>query len=193
MAKGTDDASEDPYYIVLQLASGTNSSNTTNATMPCMMPSDEGYIPCPCNVSETTATNITYVCYDVSFICPSGTRRLEILEDESEFSQGEDDDDLPRRSLAGDDGDDAGLEETQSTSMSDYGALLASLLKAASSVLSQNPFAIDLSKARDTLIMIACLLCGLIGGCTFFAKWDTDDRNALLYLKGYVFMSVCFI
>jgi hypothetical protein len=157
----TDD--EDPYFIVLQLvavAADANSTDSTgNATIPsCTLPSDSGYIPCPCNVSAVSATNVTYRCLDISFICPSASRRLQT-------------------------DDDGGVQGEQSTSMSDYGALLASLLEAAKSVLSQNPFTINLAQARDTLIVVALLLSFMFGGCFYFSKWDSWDKNALIYLK----------
>merc|ERR1711871_1471943 len=81
-------------------------------------------------------------------------------------------------------GDDGGLSGEQSTNLSDYGALLASLMAAAASVLSQNPFAISLEEAIYTLMICAFLLWAMFGGGSYFARWDMMDRNNLLYLKG---------
>jgi len=36
----------------------------------CMLRKGDAYVPCPCNVSSHTATNVTFICYDLTPICP---------------------------------------------------------------------------------------------------------------------------
>jgi len=192
------EVNDDPYYIVLQLTTeiSASSNQTNNSTSnhaasvhipKCQMPSATGYVDCPCNVSSVGLTNVTYICYDISFICPAvSSRRLEetdessVLYDPFIANQQQEE---QRRSLYDENYDSRRLDD--STSMSDYGALLAALAAALASVLSQNPFAIDLNQAKWTLVMIACILSISMYGCSFFKKWDMADRNALLYLKDF--------
>lgn len=209
---------DDPWYIVMQMqppneddlaymAANNISLDGANRTLPdCKLPSDTGMIDCPCNVSQVYDTNVSYVCPDLSFLCPSSPGATEVrrmltaedlmyyggtgLEDEDDAEEQEQQRKYKsrkrkRRLQADDDGgDDGGLQGPQSTNMSDYGALLASLLAAAAAVLGQNPFAINFADAIYTLMVIAFLLYAMFGGLAFFAKWDMADKNALLYLKG---------
>jgi len=182
----TSSNDSDPYYIILQLTKSSTVINaTTNSSIQlipdCKLPSANGYEDCPCNVSSVSATNVTYVCYDTSFLCPKTSRRLDTSEDDDEssytFSKSIND---GRRRLSEDELTD---DSSQSSSSSDYGALLAAIANAAASVLSQNPFAVDWANAQAALFLVGSLIIAFTSGAVFFKAWDRRDRNALLYLS----------
>ena len=163
----------DPYYIILPLTSTTETSSGNNSGPICTIPTSSGYLPCPCNVSEVTDTNVTYICYDIGFICPSGPRRLfdinqeDLITDSPMNENLEINHDYPRRALT----------EEEATSLSDYGTLLFKLVEAVKSVLSQNPLTINYEAAKYVLIFVGCLIFLMFSGIVFFRSWDNRDRK----------------
>ena len=234
-----------PFYFVMQFAApvATNGS-AHNSSNPIKIPAcnyknpdGDGYLPCPCNQTQHTATNVTFKCADTAFLCPPsvpGTakraRRLSIelknqffsfddfddfgtidgkvlpdysiidspleafseeeYDEEDEFEDEADMGDHRELGSSSSGGDDSGSSSSSSyfsgsmTSTNiDTGAILAALLAAFASVLSQNPFDIDINKAKGILIFIGILLFIWGVGCYGFNHWDIRDKTDLIYLR----------
>ena len=86
-----------------------------------------------------------------------------------------------------DDGNDGSSSDDQfsskaSATSSEFGSVLEAIAAELSSVLSLNPFAIDLHKATPVLAGVGgfagCILFGLI----FFSNWDRAERLEMVYL-----------
>ena len=67
-------------------------------------------------------------------------------------------------------------------SASEFGSILAAIGAELASVLSLNPFAIDLSKATAVLALVSSICGSIIIGLCFFLRWDKFERHELLYL-----------
>ena len=65
----------------------------------------------------------------------------------------------------------------------DTGAILVAILAAFASVLSQNPFDIDINKAKGILIFIGILVFIWGAGYYFFNRWDMLTQTELIYLR----------
>ena len=163
------------------------------------------YVPCQgCDISSYTNYNVTYSCYDISQICPSGVvrRRLqgadqhfnyhpdseqEEGEEEREDMQSDDDDDGEggrgrgcSRALEAADDDNA---EATSISPATYGMLSQAVVAQLSSVLSSNPFASDLTQSKTVLVFVGCLT-GFIGlVIIFLSRKDRTEKMEKKYLR----------
>ena len=138
----------------------------SNATFPdCTQFSIEsGYSPCQgCVVSSYNNINVTYSCFDVAQLCPGvgSNRRL----------QGDDDGD--------DDGDDFLSGDTSAASSVQYAALINTL----DSVLSTNPFSLDLQQNSSVVIFLSVLVSIILIGFVYFRRWDVHDHHVMLYAK----------
>jgi hypothetical protein len=168
------------------------------------------YVPCQgCDISSYTNYNVTYSCYDISQICPSGVvrRRLqgadehfnyhydseqEERESEREDMQSDDDDDDGEggRERGGGRGYSRALEaadedNAEATSMSPatYGMLSQAVVAQLSSVLSSNPFASDLTQSKTVLVFVGCLT-GFIGlVLIFLSRKDRTEKMEKKYLR----------
>ena len=137
-------------------------SIVSNATFPdCTQFSIEsGYSPCQgCVVSSYNNINVTYSCFDVAQLCPGvgSNRRL----------QGDDD------------GDDFLSGDTSAASSVQYAALINTL----DSVLSTNPFSLDLQQNSSVVIFLSVLVGIILIGFVYFRRWDVYDHHVMLYAK----------
>ena len=160
-------------------------SNTTattrgksNFTLPaCTLYNGVAYVPCKsCNISSYTDFNVTYGCFDITQLCPSNSivRYLRHSGDETfnnfvdsinentheESEKGEEEEEEEeeydrrqyKRHLTVD--DDASVT---SVSASTYGVLLESIKAELFSVLSSNPFQLNISQSIVVLTFVGCL------------------------------------
>ena len=67
-------------------------------------------------------------------------------------------------------------------SASEFGSILAAIGAELASVLSLNPFAIDLSKATAILALVSSICGSIIFGLCFFLRWDKTERHEFIYL-----------
>lgn len=168
------------YYVNIQFAQEQdfNESGTgDNFTFPLcsFFDSDtQTYTGCSgCNVSSYTNFNVTYACFDISQLCAgaadSTTRRLQsdVL--------------MTIRSLAAYDDDTVGLSST--SSIAAYGALVSSLISVFVSVLSANPFAVDIAEVYPVVIMVGLLGIILLAGLVYFLRWDISDHQFTVYVE----------
>ena len=182
----------------------------SNFTIPaCTRYNGVSYLPCNgCNLTSYTNYNVTYTCYDVRTICPSVVSRRNLEEnDVEEEGEGEGDDDneneyegeveegsaesssSPRpnvrsmsRSLQT--ADDDGIDGSDSGgSPSTYGTLVQSVATELSLVLSQNPFAQNLSQSTVVLTFVGCLT-GFIGlMLLYLLRRDDEEKLQRTYVK----------
>ena len=188
----------------------------SNYTIPVCTQYDSvraAYMPCQrCDISSYTNYNVTYSCYDISQICPSGVvrRRLQGADErfnyhhyDSEQEEGEGE----REDMQSDDDDDDGEgcrergrgrgrghsraleaaddDNAEATSMSPatYGMLSQAVVAQLSSVLSSNPFASDLSQSKTVLVFVGCLT-GFIGlVLIFLSRKDRTEKMEKKYLR----------
>ena len=66
--------------------------------------------------------------------------------------------------------------------VSEFGTVLRAIVDEVSSVLSQNPFAIDLNRATPVLALVGCICGSIILGLLYFLRWDKLDRHKAVYL-----------
>ena len=64
----------------------------------------------------------------------------------------------------------------------EFGTVLGAIVDEVSSVLSVNPFAINLSSAKPVLALVGCICGSIILGLLFFLRWDKMDRHKAVYL-----------
>ena len=67
-------------------------------------------------------------------------------------------------------------------STSEFGSILNAIGAELASVLSLNPFAIDLSKATAILAFVGSICGALLLGLYFFLRWDKLERHQYIYL-----------
>jgi hypothetical protein len=151
------------FYISLQFSSKMDLNFTAqrlglkaNITLPqCRFYDGSEYTDCQgCNISSYTDYNVTYGCYDLSVLCSGASSTRHMA-----------------RRLA--DGEGA----------ASYAALAEAIAAELASVLSQNPFAIDLAKAKAILIFISFLIFTFFAGIFCTLPWDKFEHNQLVYLK----------
>ena len=85
-----------------------------------------------------------------------------------------------------DDGPASADDEFSSSSQasgSEFASILQAILAELASVLSLNPFNIDLSKAIPVLSFVGSLSGTIIIGLVFFLRWDKKERHQAVYLK----------
>ena len=183
------------------------SKSASNFTLPaCTQYNGVKYIPCKsCNISTYTNYNVTYSCYDSTQLCPlssvkvySQDREYESMgvfisvsdDDDDDGEQGyerieheRDKDDLrqtPSRFLLADDDNTA---VSTSTSTSTYGMLLETVLGELSSVLSSNPFALNLAKSTTVLSLVGCLGGFIILMLIYLLRLDNNERLHKIYVR----------
>ena len=79
-------------------------------------------------------------------------------------------------------GSDDRFVSKKSTSATEFGTLLTAIGDQLGSVLSQNPFLIDLSKATPVLAFVGTLFALIFIGMIFFLRWDKAERHEAIYL-----------
>ena len=79
-------------------------------------------------------------------------------------------------------GSDDRFVSKKTTSVNEFGTILTAIGDQLSSVLSQNPFLIDLSKATPVLAFVGTLFGLIIIGMIFFLRWDKTERHDAIYL-----------
>lgn len=135
---------------------------TSNFTFPACSVYDsasQSNVPCSgCNISSYTNNNVTFGCRDISLIKSTSTATVS----------------------SGDDATDDGIG---TASASQFGAILALLAAELVSVLSSNPFALDLTKAQGILSFIGCLIFFIFGGIFYFRHWDYLDGLEMLEMR----------
>jgi hypothetical protein len=77
--------------------------------------------------------------------------------------------------------DDEFTSKNQATG-SEFGSILSAIAAELASVLSQNPFAIDLSKATPILSFVGIMAGFIIIGLIYFLRWDKRERHEAIYL-----------
>jgi REJ domain len=78
--------------------------------------------------------------------------------------------------------DDDEFSSTDAASATEFGSTLAAVGSNLASVLSLNPFAIDIKQATPILAFVSCLTGLLFLGVIFFMKWDKKERHQSVYL-----------
>jgi hypothetical protein len=137
-----------------------------NVTFPnCTVFENGGYVSCGnCELSTYTNFNVTFSCVNVENLCqrvPVGNRR----------NLGADDDYFSDDSVSG----GSGMSAEQ------YGALLEGVGQSFISVLSSNPFDINLEEAKVVLSFVGCLILVFLLGTMSFMTWDAYDKSQLIY------------
>jgi hypothetical protein len=187
------------YYVVLQFSSvqdfnftqdvfSPDYKRTSNVTIPsCTLFNGVENVPCyGCNVTSYSNYNVTYGCKDISLLCtPSTTTNVasstrKLLDTDQSVAASSYFDEISSGRLLGSTDD---TTAKQAASGSQFGAILALLLAELSSVLSSNPFALDLSKAQGILSFVGALIFTIIFGVLYFMQWDRQDLNTLNELK----------
>jgi Chromatin assembly factor 1 subunit A len=168
------------------------------------------YVPCQgCDISSYTNYNVTYSCYDISQICPSGEVRRRFKDADEHFNYHYDSEqeegEREREDMQSDDDDDDGEggrerssgrgysraleaaddDNAEATSMSPatYGMLSQAVVAQLSSVLSSNPFASDLTQSKTVLVFVGCLT-GFIGlVLIFLSRKDRTEKMEKKYLR----------
>ena len=74
------------------------------------------------------------------------------------------------------------LTSRKKASVSDFGTILVAVAGELASVLSLNPFAIDLNKAVPVLAFVGSLFGIIVIGLMYFLKWDKIERHDAVYL-----------
>jgi hypothetical protein len=169
------------------------------------------FIPCSdCNISSYTDYNVTFGCRNIRSLCPmrSTSRRLNALQSPCGATHGEGetgtDDEQGKgcRSLkaraghnhgatdddfvsSADDGpapDDDEFSSSDAASATEFGSILSAVGSNLASVLSLNPFSIDIRQAAPIVAFVSCLTGLLFLGVIFFMKWDKTERHQSVYL-----------
>jgi hypothetical protein len=150
-----------------------------NFTFPeCTLFDGTAYVPCKgCSISSYTNYNVTFACMDPTQLCSGGSRRL------GAYPQHRADRALPQRYLQSSNDDDGQSSEVTGSDSIQYAALFEAIGTEVVSTLSQNPFAVDWSKASAILSFVCILLFCIVTGYIFFSKWDQTDRGYLVYAK----------
>ena len=194
----------------LSIQAGPYSRNS-NVTIPICTLYDATigkYVDCAdCKISSYTNFNATFACYNIKNLCPSDTktgRRRSLnamtIEDTTiddvdegyenvsrevdmqiESASGSNDeytpsaDDVPS-------GSDDRFDSNRRASVSEFGTVISAIGAELASVLSLNPFAIDLNKAIPVLALVGGLCGSIIIGLLCFLRWDKMDRHKAVYL-----------
>ena len=202
------------YYVALQFSSEQNfnfsaiSSNITattrgksNFTLPaCTLYNGVAYVPCKgCNISSYTNFNVTYSCFDITQLCQTTSvrrylqhRGYESMGTSIGDSDDEDDEknhgeanrheiktDQKGRYLVAD--DDASVA---SVSSSTYGVLLQSIQAELSSVLSINPFKLDVTQSIVVITFVGCLGGFILLMLIYLLRLDDNEKLYKIYVKG---------
>lgn len=157
------------YFMTLQFSAVQNFNfNLTpaqamqlppsNFTFPeCSFQTGEAYSSCNgCNISSYTNSNVTFACRDIGQLCASGATGLGRV-----------------------------LQASSGMQTSQYAALFVAIAGVLESVLSSNPFAVNIEQAKVVLSLVGSIVLVLVGGAVYFHKWDNWDRNQLIYLAAW--------
>ena len=166
------------------------------------------YVSCDsCKISSYTNFNATFACYDIKSLCPANLnsgRQLDsndyeyqdnngyknhqedFFEDSIDYNDVDDNfSPLSRELSANDDASSASDDQLVSknhASVRSFGTVFYSIVDEMASVLSSNPFAINLKKGVPVLALVGCLLGSIIIGFLFFLRWDKIERHEAIYL-----------
>ena len=181
----------------------------SNYTLPvCTRYDSATYGPCQgCDISSYTNYNVTYSCYDVTQICPSGVVRRRLQGDDEDMNSNADEEGEGEggtqggeeegenvktgargsfvgrggsRELETTDDDDSGAT---SSSPATYGMLAQAVVAQLSSVLSSNPFSKDLTQSSTVLVFSGCLT-GCIGLILIYLlRKDRVEKMEKKYLR----------
>ena len=193
-----------PAYTIAQQFSSTQNFNfsainsgtiattrgKTNFTLPeCTVYNGVAYVPCKgCNISSYTNYNVTYGCFDITQLCQSDglTRYLQLEEEVEEASQ---------KVIAfvniGEGGRDGRFQQrgrsldstTTTKTSSTYGVLFRSIATELNSVLSVNPFTLDLVHSTGVLAFTGCLGGAILFMLLYFLRWDDREKIQKKYIK----------
>jgi hypothetical protein len=160
--------SQPKYFITFQFSESLNNSNNIhnhisekhNVTIPdCKIYDGKNYVPCNnCLLSTHTNHNATFACYDLSQICGSSVSGSGRLLQSS--------------------GDDDG-GSNNAANVNQFGAIFSALLAEYASVLSANPFQIDINKAKPVLAFLGCFIFISLLGLYQFSQWDRVDAKKI--------------
>jgi len=165
------------FYIVHQFSSIQNFNfsedifapgfvSKTNLTLPACSVYDstlQENIACSgCNISSYTDFNVTFSC-----------NNIKLLRDLSSSSSSTSSD---GPIIDGDDLTDDGASSSL-PSGSQFGAILSLLAAEFISVLSFNPFDLNLAQSQGILSFVGCLVFVIIFGIIFFLDWDRKDNT----------------
>eukprot|EP01038_Epipyxis_sp_PR26KG_P005612 gene5612-7752_t len=173
----TVDLSSDPsYFISLQFSSVQDfnfsvdlTSPASNFTLPaCQLFNGSQFVSCgACNISSYTNYNVTFGCYDISQICPTTARR-RLSNGYDEMSQNNDN--FHRY-----------LSDSSSSTGSQFSAIFSAIAAEIASVLSTNPFAVNLGKSKVVVSFVGSLIFAIFFGSFYFSRWDKLDHHRYLY------------
>lgn len=182
------------YYLVLpfnikqtlQTRSEAIASGSYNVTLPTCTQTDEAedggstsYAECGnCTLSTYDNTTATFACYDISNVC-AGYGSLSSSSSVSSLSSSR------LLSTTDDASDDATASEQALATLYQTAALLKAVRAEVNSVLSANPFDINLNNAKPILATVSVLLLLVILGLLIFERMDSNDRVYLLYAKRF--------
>ena len=119
-----------------------------------------------CNVSSYSNDSVVFACYDITDICAySNHKRIDfhrppLLNDDDYFS-------MPTNI------------QSMVNTIFQAAALTESMVITIEHVLSFNPFAIDIEKAKGILAFVASLFCMTCIGIVYFRHWDKKDENTI--------------
>jgi hypothetical protein len=142
-----------------------NATRSGNHTYPACIQrqiSATEYSGCSdCNVTSYTNWNVTVSCSDMGQLCPTTAtkRRRRLDEDSTESSEGSD------------------------TTVATYGTLVFSVYEEVSTVLTGNPFEVNIKEAAGALALTLSVILSMVVGLVYFAKWDRVEREELLKKK----------
>lgn len=165
----------------------TAQRQTTNFTFPeCSLFNGVENIRCSgCNISSYTNYNVTFGCSDISQLCAaagfgSDARKLASMDSfiRTFYESGT----AYNRMLQIGDDDGGGLLNTDAeVSINQFGVIFEALVGQLSSVLSTNPFTLNVEESQEVLILVGSLIMMIFGGSYVFALWDRLDHDYFLY------------
>lgn len=178
------------FSATADLSLKSSRGRALNYTLPaCTVYNGVKYVPCKgCNISTFTNYNVTYACYDVHQLCPQPStpmkmamqsHLLDTVREENRASEGE----IMEREGEGEDVWSRDLSVADHGSQaSTYGVLLESIIEELSSVLSNNPFALNLT-ANKTILCFVSLLGGfIVAMLLYLLRVDYDESVERRYM-----------
>ena len=195
------------FSAAVNYTSGGVIKARSNYTLPvCTRYDSATYGPCKgCDISSYTNYNVTYSCYDVTQICPSGVVRRRLQDGDEDVNSNFDEEGEGEEEGGTQDGEDVktgargssvrkgGSRELETTDDDDsgatssspatYGMLAQAVVAQLSSVLSSNPFSKDLSQSSTVLVFSGCLT-GFIGLILIYLlRKDRVEKMERKYLR----------
>jgi hypothetical protein len=181
-------AIQDFNYSLIFNYIATDSTRSNFSLPACTVYNGLSYVPCQsCNISSFTNYNVTYSCYDITTLCRSTDVNMRLSLSERNENSASSEDTASRllaskgsssgSSSAGSDGTSA-----DSTVANTFGVLLDSIGAELSTILTSNPFAVNLSEATAILAFMGALVGFIVIMLLYFHKLD----NAEYLQKTYV-------